>query len=118
VKKNKVLGRQLAPFIDEKFERHINQFCLEVRVLTHSSLREHPNLLQLYGICIDSSAGHPVLSLALEYSSLGSLTSFLKAGQPATSAADRLDLILQAASGLEALHSVNFATVMLKHKML
>ncbi|KAF8848261.1 kinase-like protein [Acephala macrosclerotiorum] len=106
VKKNKVLGRQLAPFIDEIFEKHINQFCLEVRVLTHSSLREHPNILQLYGICIDSSADHPVLSLVLEYSSLGSLTYFLKAGQPATSSADRLDLILQAATGLEALHSV------------
>jgi len=104
VKKSKALERPLAQFDNQTFEQHLNQVCLEVRVLTIPSLRSHPNVLDILGVCINSYSGYPVLSLVLEYSEVGDVASFLKSQKPAASAVDRFDFVVQLLSGLAALH--------------
>ena len=106
VKRSRILSQPLATDHGNAFRKHLDQLCLELRILSHTKLRKHSNILNILGLCVDEHTGQPSLSLVLEYSSLGSLSSFLRDRQGSISASDHVDLAFQTAQGLAALHEL------------
>ncbi|KAF2735734.1 kinase-like protein [Polyplosphaeria fusca] len=87
------------------FSTHLRQLCLELRVMTHQSIRNHPNIVDILGICAESSSGDPSISLVLEFASLGTLHTFLSETSRMKNDAV-LDCASQILNGLEALHDL------------
>jgi serine/threonine protein kinase len=90
----------------ESFERSFGQFTREPRILGNRKLREHPNILNVIGICIDEIHIAPAPAVVLEYSSQGKLKSFLNRLGDDLTVEKWMDLVLHAARGLEALHQL------------
>jgi serine/threonine protein kinase len=86
------------------FEDHLRRLCLELRILNHKPLREHPNIIKLLGVGLHEDCGHPSLSLALEYAESGNLKVFLNGAGEDLTTHTLVDFACQAAMGLEALH--------------
>ena len=85
---------------------HFAQTTLELQILTHKKLRQHPHIVNILGLCVEETASwlHPI-STVLEYTPLGSLAAFLHQEQRQT-IAGRVDLVRQASEGLNALHEL------------
>lgn len=99
-----------TPFVrhgdGDAFRRHFEDFTVELRILTHPRLREHPNILDVTGIFLYESFGSPHLSLVVEYAALGSLAAFLKNRSQQLPIATRARLAIQVGRGLQAVHSL------------
>jgi serine/threonine protein kinase len=76
----------------------------ELRILGHEQLRKHGNIINLEGVCLDDFNGLPSLALVMEYSELGTLRAFLIENAETFSPDERINFVLQAGRGLEALH--------------
>jgi serine/threonine protein kinase len=98
--------RVSAKDIQTDFESHLRHICLELRILCREPLKTHPNIVDILGYCLSDIAGYeiPFLALVLEYSSEGSLKTFLKDAKNDLSFTVLLDLVAQVADGLGALH--------------
>ncbi|KAJ0108132.1 hypothetical protein J7T55_007251 [Diaporthe amygdali] len=94
----------------QKLESEIfRSFTNEIAVLSHSFIREHPNIAQLQGICWEISAtdDKPWPVLVFEKTSLGDLYSFAKL--PASRSmnfSQRLKLCVDIGTAIMAMHSV------------
>ncbi|XP_051884267.1 mixed lineage kinase domain-like protein isoform X2 [Pristis pectinata] len=80
----------------------------EIRKIFHKEAEtmkhfESPNIVRIYGICIDQRSSSPEFLIAMEYCELGSLRSVL-AGKWHLSWQSRVHMALDAASGLYRLH--------------
>jgi serine/threonine protein kinase len=106
VKHSRSLSKPLPQYTKDAFTRHFEQFCLELRILGHEYLAKHPNIVKLLGICVDDGLESPLISLILDYSAYGSLNTFLQSCDPVMHDDGRMNLGLQAAKGLEALHQL------------
>ncbi|XP_067905780.1 mixed lineage kinase domain-like protein isoform X2 [Heterodontus francisci] len=67
---------------------------------------ESPNIVRIYGICIDQSGPSPVFLIVMEYCELGSLRRVLE-GEQQLSWERRVRMALDAASGLYRMHQSN-----------
>jgi serine/threonine protein kinase len=105
VKRSLKLHGSLWVYQEQEFARHFKEFCLELRILLHDSLRSHENIINLRGIYEEDVSGVPSLSLVLEYADNGTLDYFLSK-PPIKKEQLVLDCIFQLASGYEALHSL------------
>lgn len=94
-----VAVKSLLPGINSEATLHevLPQLLLEARVL---AAMQHPHLVTVVGVC---EARYPV-QIAMEYCSLGNLRNYLRA-DGSTSLLFLLDLAVQAAAGVEYLHS-------------
>ncbi|KAI1208287.1 uncharacterized protein F4807DRAFT_462008 [Annulohypoxylon truncatum] len=88
------------------FNKHFDQLVLELRILGQRKMRKNPYVVNMLGVCIDELNGAPSLDLVYEYSSLGSLTSFLISYAEAISTTQCIQLILHVAKGLAAFHDL------------
>ena len=104
VKSDRILS-QSSQYTAEDFERYLDRISLEVRILTHPLLKAHPNILNIIGYEWEEAGGSSNMSLAVEYSNLGTLRTFLKRNLN-VSILQCSDLCMQVAMGLEALHSL------------
>lgn len=79
----------------------------EIAVLSHRSVREHPNIAQLQGICwdISSSDDKPWPVLVFEKSHLGDLRHFVKHGGREMKICERLRLGLDIGKAVMDMHS-------------
>ncbi|KAL8858283.1 MAG: hypothetical protein Q9178_005146 [Gyalolechia marmorata] len=95
--------------VQADFENILRQFSLELRILCHNPLKDHPNIINLIGYRLEEVDGLevPFLALGLEYSSEGTLKAFLRNNQHSLSVTTLMDLVFQVAKGLEALHRCN-----------
>jgi serine/threonine protein kinase len=107
VKHNSRLSRPFAANEEKAFQHHLSQLCIELRILSHKTLKVHENVVNLLGILAVENSGQPTLSLVLEYSPIGDLSSFLRSQGSAQSVDDHLDFAFQIAQGLVALHSLS-----------
>lgn len=104
VKKSLRLDRPNFSHQSDEFTKHFNQLCLELRILTHSPIRNHANIVDILGVCAEDYSGEPSLSLVLEYAPFGTLETFFTNAQ----AGDHNEIMrcaLQVTNGLEVLHS-------------
>ena len=79
----------------------------ELRVLGHPPLRDHPNIIDLFGVAWEKQLdpfGQPWPILVLEYASGGSLTEFFSLNQNEITWSTSLRLSQDIASGLLSLH--------------
>lgn len=106
VKRSKILSQPFGMQDEDAFDKHFNQLLLELRILSHRRLRKHPNIVNLIGLLMDEHSDRPSLSLILEHSAFGTIASFLDDRPEMLSVIERVDLILQIAKGLEALHEL------------
>lgn len=95
----------------QKSEEHIfKSFIKEITVLAHPSVREHPNIAQLQGMCWDVSAydDKPWPVLVFEKTHFGDLDNFLRlpAGR-AMSFSDRLKLCMDIGTAIMDMHSIS-----------
>jgi serine/threonine protein kinase len=104
VKRSLKLHGSLWVYQEQEFARHFKEFCLELRILLHDSLRSHENIINLRGIYEQDVSGVPSLSLVLEYGDCGTLDYFLQ-NNPIQGELV-LECIFQLASGYETLHSL------------
>ncbi|KAI1503803.1 hypothetical protein F5X99DRAFT_406802 [Biscogniauxia marginata] len=110
VKRSRVLSESYPshpPLV--AFDRHFDQLVLELRILGHNKIRKNPHIVNILGVCMDEFNGVPALDLVLEYSSLGSLNSFLVSNGLDISITQRTDLLLQVAKGLAAFHDLKIS---------
>ncbi|PVI01282.1 hypothetical protein DM02DRAFT_706084 [Periconia macrospinosa] len=113
MKKNRVVAikrmRISGKDMDADFGVHLRHLCLELRILCHEPLKQHPNVINIDGYCLSEVVGLkiPFLALVLEYSSEGHLNAFLRANQDRLSVTARMNLVAQVAEGLAALHQCN-----------
>ena len=89
-----------------RYEQHLHDVCLELRILSHEQLRKHKNILDILGVGYDTENRQACFSLILEYSSFGTLHSFLSSKEYTVDANLQIGLITQFARGLAALHSL------------
>lgn len=75
-KHSRLLAQPLAPNAETNFDRHFMQLVLELRILSHQGLAQHPNIVSLRGLLVDEAIEQPLLSLILEYSADGDLCTF------------------------------------------
>jgi serine/threonine protein kinase len=76
--------------------------CMELRILSHTVVRQHPNIIDILGIGLQENLP---LSVVLEYSPYGTLREFLL-DKSSLSIAEKSDYASQVGRALEALHSV------------
>ncbi|KAF5012410.1 hypothetical protein FDECE_1539 [Fusarium decemcellulare] len=84
--------------------RSFEQLVRELRILSHEQVRRHANIVNLEGVCMDDFNGSTSLDLVMEYSKFGPLRTFLVENSGTVSADQRIDFVLQAGRGLDALH--------------
>jgi serine/threonine protein kinase len=112
VKRSLKLHGSLWVYQEQEFARHFKEFCLELRILLHDSLRSHENIINLRGIYEQDVSGVPSLSLVLENGDRGTLDCFLKNDPDLVRFGTQdwlgfvLECIFQLASGYETLHSL------------
>ncbi|XP_067837462.1 mixed lineage kinase domain-like protein isoform X2 [Heptranchias perlo] len=75
-------------------------FCKEAGTMKHF---ESPNMVRIYGICIDQRGPSPEFLIVMEYCELGCLRSVLE-GEWQLSWQSRVHMALDAASGLYRMH--------------
>jgi serine/threonine protein kinase len=105
VKRSLKLHGPLWMFQDQEYAQYFKEFCLELRILIHDSLRSHENIINLKGIWDEDVAGVPSLSLVLEYGDHGTLDYFLQ-NAPRQKENQLSECISQLASGFKALHKL------------
>lgn len=91
-----------------KSEPIFQEFIHEMIVLSHSAIRQHPNIIDLQGICWEISSDHKVWPvLVLEKSTFGNLYDFLRlpTGRD-LSMNDRLGLCLNIIMAIVDMHSI------------
>ncbi|CAD6195594.1 unnamed protein product [Caenorhabditis auriculariae] len=81
-------------------KEQVKQIMREARLMRRF---DHPNVVKFYGV----AAGQEPLMVIMELADGGALDSFLKKQYPPLSNAKKLEMIIQAAFGLEYLHSCN-----------
>lgn len=93
---------------EDMIQRQLDQPALEARILSHEHLRRHPHIVDILGIAFDDANASASLSIVLEYSSLGSLSGFLRKNSESdpTSVDTKIELAACVASGLQALHDL------------
>jgi len=106
VKRSKILSQPFGLEDEDAFDKYFNQFLLELRILSHQRLRKHSNIVNLIGILMNEPSGRPSLSLILEYSAFGTIASFLNDRPETLPIFERIDLIMQVAKGLAAIHEL------------
>jgi serine/threonine protein kinase len=94
-------------FTSREEKERLADVILELRALSHGSLRGHPNIIELLGLCwetdsVDIARKWP--ALILEYADGGTLEDFLQR-YPDIAFRERLELCLDVSNGLDALHS-------------
>ncbi|OCL06751.1 hypothetical protein AOQ84DRAFT_365534, partial [Glonium stellatum] len=77
VKRSLKLHGSLWVYQEQEFAQHFKEFCLELCILIHGSLRSHENIINLRGIFEEDVSGVSSLSLVLEYGDYGTLDYFL-----------------------------------------
>lgn len=80
---------------------------LEVAILRHPKIQQHPNIIELEGIAWEIDASHSTILPILVYrkSELGTLGGYIEANTGRLSLKRRLKLCFNVASALETLHS-------------
>jgi serine/threonine protein kinase len=109
VKHSSLFPRSYAPALPDAYDKHLVQLTLELRILSHNKLRQHPNILKVLGICVNDINLAQSLSLACELSEVGSLRSLLLKQGSQLSLNQHIDLISQVGKGLEAVHCLGVA---------
>jgi serine/threonine protein kinase len=106
VKQNRLMAQPLAQDTANTFDRYFVQLALELRILGHRHLAQHPNIVNLLGLGLDEHSEEPIVSLILEYSPYGDLRTFFNSPNYLTTVLDQIDFAVQVARGLKALHQV------------
>ncbi|KAI9890885.1 MAG: hypothetical protein M1814_003524 [Vezdaea aestivalis] len=86
-----------------KARRNVHDLLVEITVLSHPQLRQHPNIINLLGWGADTDTWQNMPFLALELAEKD-LCHFLQGFE--TSIATRLQLCVDVALGLDAMHSI------------
>jgi serine/threonine protein kinase len=86
------------------FSRRLESILLEIQIMHHSPLHNHPNILELLGYGWKSQGNNPLPYVIVEYSSHGSLRSHLRS-QPIHSLRKKAINGGDVAAGLMALHA-------------
>ncbi|KAI9695217.1 MAG: hypothetical protein M1820_008789 [Bogoriella megaspora] len=93
--------------IDDTAATRIKNVLLELEVLSHGPLKNHPNIVQLLGISwTEEEAGYAPL-LVMELASHGTLVDFFKSTE--TTLCEREQLCLDIATGFEIVHACMIA---------
>jgi serine/threonine protein kinase len=101
------------PLIEKKdvsggddFRRRLYAVMLELRILHHKSIREHPNIVRMLEFMWDTQNHMTKIapSLILEYADLGTLRDFQDPEKLALRAATKIHVCLNIAKGLSFLH--------------
>jgi serine/threonine protein kinase len=86
----------------------LSELATELQILRHPPLRQHANIVDLLGVMYhdagDTFAPNVLPALVLDYAELGSVKDYQQNGY-GLSYADKLDILIDTAKGLEALHS-------------
>jgi serine/threonine protein kinase len=86
----------------------LSELATELQILRHPPLRQHANNVDLLGVMYhdagDTFAPNVLPALVLDYAELGSVKDYQQNGY-GLSYADKLDILIDTAKGLEALHS-------------
>ncbi|EQB50589.1 hypothetical protein CGLO_09981 [Colletotrichum gloeosporioides Cg-14] len=107
VKRSRALAAAAGSLDEKVILRHFEQLTMEIRIMGNSTLRKHANIVDILGVCVDVINAIPSLALVLEHSDLGSLDLFLVTGDgKGTTELERVDMALQVAEGLTALHGL------------
>ena len=114
VKRSRIISTSLAADNHDAFRKHLEQLSLEVRILAHPAVKEHPNIVDALGISIVTGdpSSQPAICLVLEYAPLGNLKAFLLDNQLDLPVSNLFQLAQQIAQGLLALHTCNICHVM------
>lgn len=93
---------------EDMIQKLLDQPALEARILSHDHLRRHPHIVNILGIAFDDANASASMSIILEYSSLGSLSGFLrqKSESDPISVDTKIELAACVGSGLQALHDL------------
>jgi serine/threonine protein kinase len=84
-------------------EKHLHHLFLELLALTHTDLRNHPNIASLIAWSYDAHAFHSPLILVMALADYN-LAAYLKAGGVEVSLASKYCICQDIAAGLDALH--------------
>ena len=106
VKRSRLLRHPLPEDEEHAFEDSLNQISLELCILSHELLKNHANIVKLLGACIDNNSQLPSLGVVVEFSSFGTLRSFLQAHESTILWDSCFDLAHQVISGLDELHQL------------
>lgn len=90
----------------EAFDRHFRQLTLEVQILAHKRVRNHPHIVNILGLCSEESPSSLSLSIVLEYASLGTLKALLDDQACEVVVSQRLELAKQVGKALRVLHEI------------
>ncbi|OCK98428.1 ankyrin [Cenococcum geophilum 1.58] len=86
----------------------LSELATELQILRHPPLRQHANIIDFLGVMYhdagDAFTPNVLPALVLEYAELGSVKDYQWNGY-GSSYADKLDILIDTAKGLEALHS-------------
>ena len=87
----------------------LSEIATELQILQHPPLLKHDNIIDFLAVIYHDSGGpgHPniIPALVIEYAEFGSLASF-QANSYGRTFDDKIDIAIDAAKGLEALHEV------------
>ncbi|KAJ0120024.1 serine threonine protein kinase [Diaporthe amygdali] len=106
----------LKTFASRQFERSFSAklargrvydaIVREIKILGHSKLRGHPNIVQF--LFLGWQRDHPFPALAMEQGSSGSLEYLIKAMGPEISSTQKLHITIDIAVGLRVIHQAGF----------
>jgi len=87
----------------------VTEAFVEIAVMMHPNLSDHPNILRLLGTTDTfnavQSSNLPLVSLVMEYADLGSLELFIHREQRSIDSRLKMKIISDIAGGLHSLHS-------------
>ncbi|KAK2615955.1 hypothetical protein N8I77_002676 [Diaporthe amygdali] len=106
----------LKTFASRQFERSFSAklargrvydaIVREIKILGHSKLRGHPNIVQL--LFLGWQRDHPFPALAMEQGSSGSLEYLIKMTGPEINSTQKLHITIDIAVGLRVIHQAGF----------
>lgn len=86
-----------------KFRRRLNSVMLELRIMRHTPLRDHPNILKLLAYGWNNQQNSALPYILVEFSPYGHFREFLQGNKSLNMLAKEI-LISDVAAGLSALH--------------
>jgi len=91
---------------DEKFTEALKSVLTELKILYHSPIRKHPNIIRLLHFVWDAQSDPTVLapSLILEYAELGTLHDYQNPSRHVLHLETKTSICLDVAQGLSFLH--------------
>ncbi|KAI9148805.1 ankyrin [Paramyrothecium foliicola] len=91
---------------DKAFRQRLRSVLLEVQIMRHAPLREHPNIVSVFGYGWDTREGLVIPYILVEYSPLGTMREYLASLKPPPIPSKHLEILFgDIVAGISGLHA-------------